>query len=324
VTRNPEFLVGNVAINGDLILAPMAGFSDSPYRLLCRALGSAVSYTECIPATGLMHKNPRITQSAQYDPRERPLVFQVIGSEPDQVIRACLSLQEQAPDWIDINMGCPAPRASSRGAGAGLLREPDKIARIFAVLSKQLTVPVSGKIRLGWDCSSRNHLEVAHILEDNGASLIAVHGRTGRDKYGSPADWDAIAQVKQAVSIPVLGNGDVRTVTDIERIKAHTRCDGVMIGRAAIGNPWIFRRRDLDTVPLDERIRVIRCHLDLMIAFYGEPRGIVLFRKHLVRYVHGLPGAAYVRSQLMLCRTRSQVLDRLAADAFLHPVQNVL
>jgi tRNA-dihydrouridine synthase B len=315
VTRDSVFVVGSVMVHGDLVLAPMAGFSDSPYRLLCRALGSAISYTECIPATGFVHRNPRITQSAQFDARERPVVFQVIGSEPEQVIRACLSLQELAPDWIDINMGCPAPRASSRGAGAGLLREPTKIAQIFAVLSKQLKVPVSGKIRLGWDRSSRNHLEVARILEDNGASLIAVHGRTGKDKYGSPADWDAIAQVKQAVSVPVLGNGDVRTVADIERIRAHTRCDGVMIGRGAIGNPWIFRRRDLDTVSLDERIMVVRCHLDLMLAFYGERLGVVLFRKHLVRYVHGLPGATDVRSQLMSCRTRAQVLSCLTGAA---------
>ena len=324
VTQSPAFTVGTVPVYGDLILAPMAGFSDSPYRLLCRAVGSAASYTECIPTTGFLHKNARTMQLARFDLRERPVAFQVIGSEPEQVIRACLTLEEQAPDWIDINMGCPAPRASSRGAGAGLLREPNKIARIFAVLSKQLKVPVSGKIRLGWDRNWRNHLEVAHILEDNGASLIAVHGRTGRDNYRFPADWDAIAQVKQATRIPVLANGDVRTVADINRIREHTHCDGVMVGRGAIGNPWIFRRRDLATVPLSERIEAIRCHLDLMIAFYGEPLAVVLFRKHLVRYVHGLPGATYIRSQLMSCRTRAQVLSYLAQDAFLHPIQNVL
>jgi nifR3 family TIM-barrel protein len=320
MTKTCTFAVRDVPIYGDLILAPLAGFSDLPYRSICRAMGSAISYSECIPARGYLNQNPNVLQLAQFGLDERPVALQVVGSDPDEIVETCRRLELLGPDMIDINMGCPAPRVSNRGGGAGLMRDPAKIARIFSALSMRLSVPCTGKIRLGWDHSSLNYLEVAHILEDNGASLIAVHGRTRCDRYDVPADWDAIAEVVQTVHVPVLANGDVRRSSDIVRIVAHTGCQGVMIGRGAIGNPWVFQRRDLDTVPLEERIEVIRYHLDRMVAFYGEQRGVLAFRKHIVRYLRGLYGAARVRPVLMTLKTRAEVIECLETNPCLHPV----
>ena len=307
VNEIPAFSVGNVPIYGDLILAPLAGYSDQPYRCICRRLGSAMSYTQFVSANGFLHGDSRTRDPLRFDPQERPIVFQVSGGDPVPIVEACKRLEELEPDIIDVNMGCPADRICRKGGGAALLREPAKIAHIFSSLTKELSTPVAGKIRLGWDRDSLNYLEVARILEDNGASLVSVHGRTRSENYGSPADWDAIAQVKQSVHIPVLSNGDVRCVEDIQRIKAHTGCDGVMIGRGAIGNPWLFQKRDLIKVSLDERLEMILYHLSQMVTFYGERRGVLSFRKHLVRYLRGLPGASQVRRQLMACITQTEV-----------------
>jgi tRNA-dihydrouridine synthase len=183
-------------------------------------------------------------------------------------------------------------------------------------------VPVTAKIRLGWDRRSRNFCEVARLLEENGASLIAVHGRTREDNYSVPADWDAIARVKQSVRIPVLGNGDVRTVADIARFRHHTKCDGIMIGRGAIGNPWIFQQRKLCDVSLEERFSIVRKHLEAMVRFYGERRGVLTFRKHIVRYIRGIPGASGLRVEVLRCVTVDEVLRHV--ESFLHATQNVL
>jgi nifR3 family TIM-barrel protein len=206
-------------------------------------------------------------------------------------------------------MGCSVPKVAGRGAGAALLREPAKIGRIFARLTKALSIPVTGKIRLGWDDNALNYLEVAKILEDNGASLIAVHGRTKVQAYNGAANWDAIAEIKQAVKIPVIGNGDVACVADIDRIKRHTGCDGVMIARAAIGNPWIFQRKDIHEVTLAEKAQLIYRHLDLMLDFYGEDRGLILFRKHVVKYVRGLAHIAKVKTQLVTCTRPEEFIE---------------
>ncbi len=222
-------------------------------------------------------------------------------------------IERLGPGIIDLNMGCSVSGVSGRGAGAGLLREPQKIGRIFNRMSKAVRVPVTGKIRLGWDAKSRNYIEVARILEDNGASLIAVHGRTKEQAYKGTADWDAIAEVKQAVKIPVIGNGDVKTVADIARIKAHTGCDGVMIGRAAIGNPWIFQRKDRSQVTVEDVIALLKRHLRAMIEYYGD-HGLILFRKHAVKYMQGLPHVAALRAQLVTCESVSAFHDLV--DAF--------
>ena len=301
---SPTFHVRDIPVYGDLVLAPMDGFSDMPFRLLCRELGSAMSYTEFVNVDELQGKRwpEKTARKLVYDASEQPMTFQVYGSDEDRLVQAAERLLPLGPSILDLNMGCSVNTIAGRGAGAGLLCTPAKIGGIFRRLSTTLPIPVTGKIRLGWDDRTRNYLDVARILEDNGAALIAVHGRTKAQAYQGAADWDAIAAVKQAVSIPVLGNGDVVTVEDIRRIKAHTGCDGVMIGRGAIGNPWIFSRRMPHDVGFDEKIALVRRHLALNLAFYGEEQGLILFRKHVVRYIESIRHLADFRVRLLTCR----------------------
>jgi len=299
---SPTFKIKDIPVHGDLILSPMAGFSDKPYRLICREYGSAISYTEFVSADGIMHNNERTLEMLRFDSSEHPtVVFQIFGHDETILEEAARKIEQLGPDIIDLNMGCSVKKISNRGSGAALLKDPPKIGRIFARLTRALSVPVTGKIRLGWDDGTLNYLEVAKIMEDNGAALIAVHGRTKAQAYRGQANWDAIAEVKQAVSIPVIGNGDVRTVADIERIKQHTHCDAVMIARAAIGNPWIFQRKDIEDVTLAEKAALIQRHLELMLDFYGEERGLILFRKHIVKYIRGMAHSAKVRAKLVTC-----------------------
>jgi len=314
VLAAPVFCVRDVPVCGDLILAPMAGFSDLPFRMICRECGSAMSYTEFASVEGILWDSKRTRLILAYREVERPVTFQIFGVDEEALVKSAQIVEAWGPDIIDINLGCSTPKISGRGAGAGLLRDPAKIGRIFSRLSHTLRVPVTAKIRLGWDDRSRNHVEVAHILEDNGAALIAVHGRTRQQNYSHPADWDAIAEVKQAVRVPVIGNGDVRCVADIERMKRQTGCDGVMIGQGAMGHPWIFQRRDFDDVPFAEKAAMVRRHLAAMVELYGEEKGVVLFRKHAVRYVRGVRDSAQVRRQLLTRDTAAEVSQAL--DAF--------
>jgi nifR3 family TIM-barrel protein len=308
----PAFYIRDIPIYGDSILSPMAGFSDLPFRSICREYGSAMSYTEFVSVESIIYVHPASLKRLEYAQGERPMTFQIFGCDVELFKEAALRCQEMGPDIIDINMGCSAKTVAGRGAGAGLLQTPAKIADIFRTLVKTLDVPVTGKIRLGWDEQSLNYLEVAKILEDNGASAIAVHGRTKKQAYKGNANWDAIAEIKQVVSIPVIGNGDVTAVADIQRMKDHTGCDAVMIARAAIGNPWIFARKDFDEVTLTDRIALVHRHLAGMVDFYGEERGLVLFRKHVAKYTKGLHGSARVRDQLMQCVEVDQFVDLIA------------
>lgn len=305
----PTFMIRDIPVYGDLILSPMAGFSDKPYRLICREYGSAMSYTEFVSVDGILHSNDRTQQMLAFDPSEKPMTFQVFGSDEAKIEEAARQIEQLGPTILDLNMGCSVPKVAGRGAGAALLREPAKIGRIFSRLTRALSIPVTGKIRLGWDDNALNYLEVAKTLEDNGASLIAVHGRTKAQAYNGAANWDAIAEIKQAVKIPVIGNGDVACVADIERIKRHTGCDGVMIARAAIGNPWIFQRKDIHEITLAEKAQLIYRHLDLMLDFYGEDRGLILFRKHVVKYVRGLAHIAKVKTQLVTCTRPDEFIE---------------
>jgi tRNA-dihydrouridine synthase B len=314
VSRLPTLCVRQVPVYGDLVLAPMAGFSDVPFRTICREFGSAMSYTEFASVEGITWDAERTRRILAYREFERPVVFQIFGADEDALVTCAQKIEAWGPDIIDINLGCPSHKISGRGAGAGLLRDPNKIARIFARLSKAVRVPVTAKIRLGWDHASRNYLDVARILEDNGAALIAVHGRTRMQNYSEPADWDAIARVKQLVKIPVLGNGGVRCAADIDRMKCHTGCDGVMIGQGAMGNPWIFQRRDFGDVPFADKAAVFRRHLAAMAEFYGEEKGVVLFRKHAVRYLRGVPHSAQMRIALLTRQSLAEVMRAL--DAF--------
>jgi len=310
--RPPVFWVRNLPIYGDVVLAPMAGFSDLPYRMIARDFGSAMGYTEFVSVDGILQGNRKTLRMLDFHPSEYPMTFQVFGSNENKIVEACQRIEQLGPHIIDLNMGCSVAKVSGRGAGAALLCTPDKIGRIFNRLSKLLSVPVTGKIRLGWDHTRRNYLEVAQILEDNGAALIAVHARTKAQAYTGAADWDAIAEIKQRVKLPVIGNGDVKCVADIERMKQHTGCDAVMIGRAAIGNPWIFARKDRHEVTFAEKAALIRRHLGLMLDYYDEDYGLILFRKHVVKYISEIQGAAKLRAALVTCTAAEDFIALLA------------
>lgn len=309
----PNFHVRHIPIYGDALLAPMSGYSDLPFRSICHDLGSAMSYTEFVPAPGILHGAVPVLRRLKYRADERPITFQIFGPDEHILAEAARRIEPLQPDIIDINMGCYADDVALNGSGAGLLCTPAKIGRIFATLTKTVSVPVTGKIRLGWDDASRNYLEVAHILEDNGASLIAVHGRTKAQAYKGQADWDAIAQVKAAVKIPVIGSGDVKTVADIERLRRYSGVDAVMIGRAAIGNPWIFARRERANVPFGEVAATIRKHLDLALEFYGPVDGFRLFRRHAHKYIFAVPMADALRYALNTAHQPEEILETLSA-----------
>ncbi|MEK7699275.1 MAG: tRNA dihydrouridine synthase DusB [Planctomycetota bacterium] len=304
-----RFLIRDIPIYGDLILAPMAGFSDIPYRLICREFGMAMSYTEVVSVDGLLWKNEKTFKLLNFMPVERPIAFQVLGNDEDKITEACRQIEQLGPDIIDVNMGCSVSDIAGKGAGAGLLKDPSKIGRIFSKLTSILRVPVTGKIRLGWDHKSCNYLEVAKILEDNGASLVAVHGRTRSQFFCGKADWNAIAEIKQSLKIPVIGNGDVKCMADIELMKRQTGCDGVMIGRGAIGHPWIFQYKDRDQVTPEEKVQLIRRHVSLMQAYYGEELGMVLFRKHATKYIMGMPNATELRPRLLACKGSDELVE---------------
>lgn len=307
---SPTFRVGDVPVYGDAILAPMDGFSDWPFRSLCSALGSAMSYTEFVRAEAITRAFEAMRPRFVYEAAERPVVFQIYGDDPAELLKAALRIREFSPDIIDINLGCPAKTVAHRGAGVGLMRTPLKVARIFRDLSRALDLPVTAKIRLGWE-DYRNYALIARIVEENGGAAIAFHARTKEQGYSGLADWDAIAEVKSIVKIPVIGNGDVKSAADIDRMKQHTGCEAVMIGRAAVGNPWIFSRLDRTQVSADMIRQMVSEHLERAVAFYGPRKGLLLFRKHAIQYLklQHLPRA--VRTEILLQATPQAFMERL-------------
>lgn len=305
------FHVGSLPVHSELILAPMDGISDMPFRRLCRSFGSGMSYVPFLHARDILEDRPSVRSLLRYHHDERPVAFQLYDNSEDRLLRAALQLQEHRPDAIDINMGCSIRSISTRGAGAGLLRDPVKAGRIIRRLTAVLQIPVTAKIRIGWNVRELNYLEVARALEENGAALIAVHARTRQQGLAGEADWDAIAAIKQLVKIPVIGNGDVRTVADIRQLKSLSGCDAIMIGRAAIGNPWIFIPRPRASVSLSEAAAVIATHLEEMLRHYTESQAVLLFRKHLVRYVEPLRLPASARAHLLQSCDKRTLQDAL-------------
>ncbi len=283
-TKSPNFYVRDVPVYGDAILAPMDGYSDWPFRSLCREFGSAMSYTEFVQVERILSKSKGPSKKLHYKDAERPVTFQLYGDDPNKILEAALRVQDWGPDIIDINMGCPAKSVSDRGAGVGMMKSPLRIARTFTKLSAKLKVPVTGQIRLGWE-RNKNYKLVARIVEECGGSLIAIHGRTKEQSYTGNANWDAIAEVKSVVKIPVIGNGDVKRVEDIEKMKRYTGCDAVMIGRATLANPWIFARLDREQVSPEQVKQTIHKHLAKSVEFYGDEDGQRLFRKYAVQYL---------------------------------------
>ncbi len=279
-----EINLGQVSIAGDLILAPMDGYTDQPFRSFCRDLGSAASYTEFVRAEDVLERPAYIADKLRFLEQERPVFIQLYGHEVHSLLEAALRLEEYGPDAIDLNLGCPNQSITRRGAGAGLMRSPLKTARIFRTLSQALQVPLTAKIRLGWnDC--QNYLLISRIIAENGGALLALHARTKEQGHQGKADWEAIAEVKSALDIPVIGNGGISRAADLDSLQKETKCDAVMIGRAALKNPWIFQRLDREQVSPSTLLEGLLDHLDRSLEFYGEKQGLVLFRKFAAGYL---------------------------------------
>ncbi|MDO9085779.1 MAG: tRNA-dihydrouridine synthase family protein [Anaerolineaceae bacterium] len=275
------FKVGSVAVNSTLIMAPMDGLTDHPFREIIKQFNPGIIFSEFINSYDYINNHPFLAQQIVFSEDQRPFAYQIFDNSAERILQTALFLADKKPDFIDINMGCSAKTVSSRGAGAGLLKEPEKIKEILNLLTKNIKIPISAKIRLGWDEENLNYLLISKLLEDHGCSMITVHGRTKKQGYQGKANWSAIAEVKKNVKIPVLANGDVNSVADIQKILDVTGCDGVMIGRSALKNPWIFAGKDIDQISMIEKFNLLSDHMDLMVQFYGLKNGLVLFRKYI-------------------------------------------
>lgn len=277
--------IRNVRVDSPVILSPMAGFSDSPYRLLTRQMGSGISFTEFVSANDILKKPERVKIHFQFESKERPICFQIFGNHHEIILEAAKRIcGKWHPDLLDVNMGCSTAKVTYKGSGAGLLKKPAYAGKIIEILRKNIQIPITAKIRLGWDEDSLNYLEVTRILEESGVEAISVHGRTKMMGYQGRANWQAIAEIKELRKIPIFGNGDIESYQHaIDMLKKY-KVDAVLIGRHAIGNPWIFSGQKKQELAIKELKDFIRKHLDLMIQFYGS-RGLILFRKHLVKYL---------------------------------------
>lgn len=313
------------SLDGRAVLAPMAGITDSPFRLLCRRQGACLVYTEMLSAEGLARRHGKTWRMAVFLPEERPVALQLFGSRPEAFAEAVRAFGREGPDFFDLNFGCPAPKVVRSGGGSALLRDPKKVEAIARAAVGASDRPVLAKIRSGWEIGAENAVEIARILEACGVAAVAVHGRTRGQMFSGKADWAVIARVREKVSIPVIGNGDVRSGQDARRMIEETGCHLVMVGRAAQGAPWIFSEinQALDlrgSAPPGGapawglRRAVIEEHLRLMVEAKGEARGVLEMRKHLGWYIKGMPGAARLRQEMMKAETAAQVgelLDRL-------------
>jgi tRNA-dihydrouridine synthase B len=302
--------IGDVEIESPFMLAPLAGVSDSPFRQLAREQGAAAVYTEMVSADGLTRKNQATLDYCRFESMERPIGIQLFGSDPaimaDAARVLCDLPESQRPDLIDINMGCPVRKVVNRCAGAALLTDVPLIEEIVRRMADASSLPVTAKIRLGWDGNSRNVVEVSKALEGAGAAAVAIHARTRAEKFEGEAHWELIGEARRAVGIPVIGNGDVKTPADAIRMLELTGCEGVMLGRAAFGDPWVFRRLRAfhergELLPMPtaaERLEAGLRHLDMLVASVGPDVAAREMRKHVAWYIKGLPNSARVREQI--------------------------
>ena len=314
--------IGSVTLDNNLILAPMAGVTDLPFRLLCKEQGAGLICTEMISAKAIHFKNKNTESLMEIDERERPVSLQLFGSDPDLMADIAAQIEHRNFDILDINMGCPVPKVVNNGEGSALMKNPRLVHEIIRKVSGAIQKPVTVKIRKGFTEDCANAVEIARIAQDAGAAAVAVHGRTREQYYSGKADWDIIRQVKEAVSIPVIGNGDVDSPEKAKQMQQETGCDGIMIGRAVRGNPWLFSRilhyqetgELLPKPDIREVKEMMLRHARLQLEYKGEYTGMREMRKHVAWYTAGMPHSASVRrlvNEVESYEQLEELVDRL-------------
>ncbi len=309
--------IGNLTLRNNVFLAPMAGITNMPFRVLVREFGCALAFTEMISANGLVRKTQKSYRYLDSSPEDKPLGIQIFGSDPDVLVEAAQIVAALGADLVDINMGCPVKKVIKTGAGAALMRAPEKVCMILKSLRKATELPLTVKIRAGWRRGDMKALEIARIAEDCGVNAVIIHPRTADQGFSGSADWRIIEEVKKTVRIPVIGSGDIRNHQDASRMIQSTGCDGIMVGRGALGNPWIFRdimsccnkQKNSDLPSPEEREKIIRYHMDMEIDYSGEVLGVRHFRKHLLWYTKGLRGGSMLRGIIGSMNDKDAILE---------------
>ena len=311
--------IGNIQLDNKVFLSPMAGVTDLPFRLICKEKGCGMLYTEMINAKALCYDDENTKRMLKIEDEEHPIAVQIFGSDPEFMGKAAAIMNEYPNEILDINMGCPAPKVVKNGDGSALMRNPKLAAEVLSSVVKNSKKPVTLKIRKGWDDNSVNAVEIAKIAEECGISALAIHGRTREQFYSGKADWDIIAKIKQSINIPVIGNGDVFEVQDAVNMLEKTKCDAIMIGRGAQGNPWIFKRINhymktgevLPEPTLEEKITTAIKHMNLAVAEHGEYVAVREMRKHIGWYLKGLKNSAKYRDQINKITDYKEVITML-------------
>ena len=313
-----EMKIGSVELENNVFLAPMAGVTDQPFRILCRELGCALVYSEMVSAKGMMHNNKNTEKLLQTSDKERPCAVQLFGSDPEILADMAIKAQTNA-DIIDINMGCPAPKITKNGEGSALMLKPELVGKIIRSVSRAIDKPLTVKFRKGFDEDNLNALEIAMIAEENGAAAVTIHGRTRQQYYSGNADWDIIKEIKKNVKIPVIGNGDVTSPEKAKEMLEYTGCDAVMIGRAAQGNPWIFKRvikylKDGELLPeptAEEKIKLAMRHFEMLSELKGEYIGLLEMRQHLGKYIKAMYGSSEIRMKINTSESKEEIFELL-------------